>query len=367
MKKFTPILLLLVLLINLGSLKPVEGQDLPYACIGTTEKYGVKGFNGISDFDWVITDPDGNVLPASSYQLFARGDSIAITWSEDMKGGIYTIDVTEHTDYGCTGAPFRAYITLNTPEIFVPISNNLDDDMGVCFGKIAELDPGSGFISYLWQDNSTNQVYYTGDAGTYTVRLVNADNYSCSYDSTRLVVYDLPTVSLGPDTFLFANQTLLLDVYNPNFSFYNWSTGAITSSITVDGINGDQTISVLVTDIHGCENSDTVNIKATDYSKLKIPAAFTPNGDGFNDTWIFPAAKASDGSYIDVSAYIENIDVKVFNRWGKLVWQHSGLSKAWNGKDLSGKELPMDSYHYIIVIKVGDEKFEYKGSITILR
>ncbi len=365
MKKFTQILILFILT-TLGGSQFALAQDLPYACVGVTEKYGVKGFNGISDFDWVITDPDGNALPASAFQIFARGDSVAITWSEGLKGGIYTVSVTEHTDYGCTGAPYTTHITLNTPEIFIPISNNMDDEMGVCYGKIAELDPGSGYRNYLWQDGNSNQVYFTGEAGTYTVRLVN-DTYNCSYDSTKLVVYDLPTVSLGRDTFLFANQTLLLDVYNPDFTFYNWSTGAITSDITVDGQSGNQTVWVLVTDFHGCQNSDTVAIAAGDYSKLKIPAAFTPNGDGFNDTWVFPATQDVAGNYVTLFEYLDDIDVKVFNRWGKLVWKSSGMYKPWTGKDIGGKELPMDSYHYVIVLTVGEKKYEYKGSITIIR
>lgn len=366
MKKSTYILPLLILLLTLGVSKVTLAQDLPMACIGTTEKYGVKGFNGISDFDWVITDPDGAVLPSSSYQLLARGDSILITWGEGLKGGIYTVTVTEHTDYGCTGAPLSVYITLNTPEIFIPISNNLNDNMGVCYGQIATLDPGTGFRSYLWQDDNTNQLYYTGDAGTFTVRLVN-DTYSCSYDSTKLAVYDLPTVSLGQDTFLFANQTLTLDVYNPDFSFYNWSTGSVTPSITVDGLGGDRSIWVIVTDLNGCKNSDTVNVKSSDYNRLKIPAAFTPNGDGFNDKWEFPMTKDIDGNYVSVMEYLQDVDVQVFNRWGKLVWKSSGLYKPWNGKDLGGRELPMDSYHYIIVFTVGNKKFEYKGSITVIR
>ncbi len=366
MKKFTQILFLKVLLLTLGGSADLLAQGLPMACVGVTERYGVKGFNGISDFDWVITDPNGNVLPSSSYQLLARGDSIDITWGEGLIGGIYTLTVTEHTDYGCTGTPLSVNVVLNTPEIFLPISNNLNDNMGVCFGSIANLDPGSGFINYLWQDGNTNQVYYTGEAGTYTVRLVN-NTYNCSYDSTRLEIWDLPTVDLGNDTVLFGNQTLELDVYNPDFSFYNWSTGQISSSITVSGSDGEQRIWVLVTDINGCQNSDTVNIIAADYGKLFIPKAFTPNGDGFNDLWEFPAAKDTEGNYFSVNEFLENIDLKVYNRWGKLVWKSSGLYKPWNGKDLSGKELPMDSYHYIIVIKVGGKSYEYKSSVTIIR
>jgi len=340
-----------------------QQADLPMACVGSTERYGVKGFNGISDFEWTITDPDGNLIPSSDINLLARGDSVDVTWSENLKGGIYTLSVIEHTDYGCTGAPYNVNVVLNSPEIFIPIENNIPDDIGICFGSIDSLKPGTNYINYLWQDGSTNNIYYTGEAGTYRVRLVNSD-FSCSYDSTHVVINPLPTVDIGPeDTALFANQTLELDAYDPTFSYYDWNTGAITPSITVDGQSGDQSIWVVVTDVNGCSNSDSIKIHAADYSKLRIPAAFTPNGDGVNDKWEFPAPEEGN----DLRGFINDIKVEVFNRWGKQVWNSKGLYKPWDGKDLSGKELPMDSYHYIIVFTVSDKKYEYKGSVTIIR
>lgn len=332
------------------------------ACAGSTERYRVKGFNGFSEFEWVITDPDGNALPQSTYTILARGDSIEVTWSENLKGGIYTFTVTERTDFGCTGAPYSQEIILNTPEIFIPIDNAIPDDFGICFGKIDTLDPGDGYISYLWQDGNTNQRYYTGEAGTYSVRVVNS-SYSCSYDTTHVTIWDLPEVDLGRDTTLMANQTLELDVYNPDFSVYNWNTGAITPGITVDGQSGDQLIWVVVTDNHGCQNSDTIMVYAADYSKLRIPAAFTPNGDGVNDKWEFPAPENGN----DLRGFINNITVHVYNRWGKQVWSSKGPYRPWDGKDLNGKELPMDSYHYIIIFTVGENEYKYKGSVTIIR
>jgi len=361
LKRLHHILLLLVVLTGLGG--KAQQADLPMACIGHTERYGVKGFNGISDFYWSITDPDGNILQqGTDYNLLARGDSIDIFWREGMKGGIYSLTVVEHTDYGCTGDPYTVNVVLNTPEIFIPITNNIPDGVDICIGDYAELDPGSGFVHYLWHDGNTNQVYYTGESGTYQVRLVNTD-YSCSYDITQVSVHPLPVVDLGSDTTLFANQTLELNVYDPDFQIYDWSTGAITPSITVDGQSGDQQIWVTVTDIYGCSNADSVQIYAANYSNLRIPAAFTPNSDGVNDLWEFPAPYQGQ----DLRGYIQEVDVKVFNRWGKMVWSSNGAYKPWNAKDLNGKELPMDSYHYIIVFTVGDKKYEYKGSVTIIR
>ena len=50
-----------------------------------------------------------------------------------------------------------------------------------------------------------------------------------------------------------------------------------------------------------------------------------------------------------------------------MVWESDGPFKAWDGKDLGGRELPMDSYHYIIRFKVGGDVYTYKGSVTIVR
>lgn len=331
-------------------------------CAGTTERYWVKGFNGISDFEWVIEDPNGNLLPASAYTLVGRGDTIQVQWNASLKGGIYTFRVIEHTNYGCTGAPYEQTVILNSPDIFIPF-NGMPDNLYICFRDTAELNPGAGFLDYLWQDGSKNQLYYTGQAGTYTVRLV--DTYqNCSYDSTNLTVYPLPTVSLGNDTVLFGTETLDLDVYDPDFKLYDWSTGEMSSSITVKGTDGNQHIWVVVTDMNGCK-SDTadIDITASNYNKLTIPAAFTPNGDGKNDTWLFPARENGR----ELFGFLDDVTVRVFNRWGKLVWKSDGMFKAWDGKDLGGRPLPMDSYHYIIKIKVGTDTFTYKGSVTIVR
>ena len=87
---------------------------------------------------------------------------------------------------------------------------------------------------------------------------------------------------------------------------------------------------------------------------LEIPTIITPNNDGANDTWkiknidIFPDA-----------------EVLIYNRWGKLVFNSKNLSaNPWDGK-YKGKELPTDSYHYILDLKDGSKP--RSGVISIIR
>lgn len=334
--------------------------DLPMACPGGFEDYGVaNGLNG-STFSWQLLYPNGTPVPASYYE--ADNDKIRVYWNQNMPGGIYTFQVTEQTAFGCTGY-WEENIVLNTPTIFIPF-NGVPQSVTICFGQTAALNPGNGFRSYLWQDGSTNQVYYTGEAGTYQVQLINSA-WNCTYNEIETFVNPLPMVWLGNDTVLFGTQAITLPRHvSDNVIFYNWSTGDVTPTLTVDGTLGTQIISLTVTDNNGCSNSDEITIAAADYSNLRIPAAFTPNGDGINDTWLFPAP---DGINQHLWVYLNNVDVKIFNRWGKMVWSSEGMFKPWDGKGLNGKDLPMDSYHYIIRIHVDNKTFTYKGSVTIVR
>lgn len=366
MRRYLHILFSFLVFIAVGHRAlPQNPYDLPMACVGTVEEYWVKGFNGASDFQWRILNADGEEVSTNYYTVINNGDSILVNWSPQLPGGIYTFEVIEHSHLGCTGEPYTQDIVLNSSDFHVPLEF-VNEFFQVCQGNTAALEPGD-FINYLWTiDNSTAPVYYTGEAGTYEVRLYDSD-YSCSFHDIELKVNPLPVVDLGKDTTLFGGQTMVLNVYDPTFSNYEWSTGATSASIIVEGGYGDQFIWVVVTDDNGCTNSDSINVYAEDLTKLRIPKAFMPDTDGENRTWKFPAPKPP--YYIDngLWTYLNDVDVLVYNRWGKLVWKSSGPFKEWDGRDLGGRPLPMDSYHYIIRITVDGKTFNYKGSVTIIR
>lgn len=380
-------------------LLPLWGQaqsyDLPSVCVGTTERYGIKGFNGQSLFNWVILMPNGQQLPARYYSVMARGDSVDINWSADLTPGIYTITVAERSDFGCWGDIIRQEIVLNSPEIFIPIPTSLENSTGFCVNSEnpLELNPGDGFLNYLWQDSSSNQIYYTGESGTYTVRLVSEytyirreldgsethmRTYACTYDSVNVVRWSPPALQLPNDTMIGHISQVQISAY-PNDTLlqypgllYNWSTGDISPQITAHGSdifnnapNAKQLYWVTVTDEHGCQLSDTIAVYAGTIDNFIIPAAFTPNGDGYNDTWVVPAPDPKTG--FSLRDYLTEVDMRIYNRHGQMVWQRKGLSKEWDGRALNGKPLPMDSYHYIIRVLFVGQYYDFTGSVTIVR
>lgn len=104
------------------------------------------------------------------------------------------------------------------------------------------------------------------------------------------------------------------------------------------------------------DESETYIVKVSE-SQLKVPNAFSPNGDGINDVF-----KVSYKSLVRFNAY-------VFNRWGQQLY-HWGLSDIDNGWDgtYKGKQVK-DGVYFIVVEAEGSDgiKYRHRGDITILR
>jgi gliding motility-associated-like protein len=115
---------------------------------------------------------------------------------------------------------------------------------------------------------------------------------------------------------------------------------------------------VEVEDNLGCVNSDTIIIGRCNlqFYFRDIPTAFTPNGDGTNDSW-----------EIDKLAEFPGAEVEIFNQWGTLIWRSEpGYSVPWDGNDMHGREMPVDSYHFIIKFNDGSGE-QFIGFVTVIR
>jgi len=130
-----------------------------------------------------------------------------------------------------------------------------------------------------------------------------------------------------------------------------WADGATSESISNIGAD---IYTVEITDANMCTFIDTIEVTLLAETCLRISTLFTPNGDGKNDVW-----------RIESIQLYPNAIVEVYTRWGKLIFRSdSGYKDPWDGT-FKGKELPMDSYHYII--DLGDGSTPVVGSITIVR
>ena len=86
---------------------------------------------------------------------------------------------------------------------------------------------------------------------------------------------------------------------------------------------------------------------------LVFYSAFTPNSDGVNDYF-----------YIgNIQKYPDNI-LKIYNRYGQVIFTSANYNNDWNG-EYQGNKVPTGTYFYILYTNTG--KGNYSGSVTILR
>ena len=96
-------------------------------------------------------------------------------------------------------------------------------------------------------------------------------------------------------------------------------------------------------------------------SAYKLPNVFTPNGDGVNDVFIPYPYK-----------FVEKVDMKIYNRWGVLVYETTNPDINWDGKDKASHQDCSDGvYFYVCEVFLprlaGEYSYGIKGTITLLR
>lgn len=86
-----------------------------------------------------------------------------------------------------------------------------------------------------------------------------------------------------------------------------------------------------------------------------MPNAFSPNGDGINDV-----------VRVEGKGIVE-LDFRIFNRWGQLIYHGTDQREGWNGFFKNEKQ-EMEVYTYLVVAKMVDgQTIELKGNITLLQ
>jgi gliding motility-associated-like protein len=136
---------------------------------------------------------------------------------------------------------------------------------------------------------------------------------------------------------------------------YLWTPAAFLDNTTIAApkvtATQDITYTLLVTSADGCKAADDVVVKIL--KKIKVPNAFSPNGDGINDTWVI--------QYLD--SY-PDCTIDVYNRYGQVVFHSTGYTRPWDGR-VNGQSLPVGTYYWIINPKNG--RIQVNGPVTIIR
>lgn len=283
----------------------------------------------------------------------APADSV-ISWLWNTGDTTPTYTVKDTGTYwvegkGRTGCAVRdsMHLTHNPVNLF-----EMPADTTICDRSSYRLSlnppPGSNLT---WYDGSTSYWHKIDHGGTYKV---TAEYKGCVHETDIDVgIRPLPIISLGGDTTLCSGYDLPLSAAY-NGATYLWSTASTEPSVVVNkrGLYWVQTT------LYGCSYRDSIKVEEKICAcEIKMPTAFSPNGDGINDVY-----------RPTIVCFPRNYHLIFYNRYGQPVFDSKDHKKLWDGTR-NGNILPSAVYYYMLTFYnenlMHDERVS--GSVMLVR
>ncbi len=259
------------------------------------------------------------------------GDGSDLSYQEDSlfhvypESGIYTVTLRAYDENTCLKVDVaQKNIDVRKPNFEIP------DDRTICQYDQTQLIAG-GAVSFQWSPAEDlnnpeirNPIASPDTTTMYYIEMI--DGNECTHFDSVLVTV-LPDIS----TDFLVNK--IYDCHSPpkvellnlsvNSNAYEWSFGDGQTSTDDSTIHtyekpGNYTIRLNASNEGQCQKSKEEKINIAD---IYVPNIITPNGDDKND--VFRIITDAD------------IDLKIFNRWGKVLYKDPDYQNNWNGKDLA--------------------------------
>ena len=282
-----------------------------------------------------LTAPSRLCLTPNSTQLVAtpaggtwQGSNVNSTGAFKASAlGVYAVKY-ELTQNGCTGKDNKEITVLDAPVI------NLGPDKSLCRGvtDFIGVTPVAG-INYRWNTGESSPTIFPQRSGRYI--LIASKDICRTSASIGVNILPTPSISLKDEIpfCVSANLPIKVDAGGGAGLTYLWNpTGQTTKQISVSTVGN---YSVTVTNSDGCKITAQTKVFDRCDPSILVPTIFTPNGDNNNDNFqVFPN-------------YIKDFDLKIYNRWGELIFTSKNHEDRWDGK-YKGVLVKPDSFAWVI-------------------
>jgi gliding motility-associated-like protein len=314
---------------------------------------------------FIDLDVRGGIQP---YRIKWSDTPIETLNRSNLPAGTYTVTITD--DNGCIATKT---FEIKQPDLLeVRLFTRFDVD---CENReltgVAWLDIKGGTPDYRieWNTGSSNveeiNFYEDGE-----ITAIVTDRNGCIVEVSKEVkmpiaftdaAFSYTVISIGMQGEILVNEPVQFnDATLGQVIAWEWDFGDGTKSNDQNPIHtftkiGKYTITLKTFDALGCVSETKMQIEVFGSYRILVPNAFTPNGDGLNDTFM-PKMRG-----------IEDFELHIFNKWGELVY--SAFSKedaGWDGR-LNGTMSPNGNYVYKIIFKAVDgEKGSQTGVFTLV-
>ncbi|MDP1743997.1 MAG: gliding motility-associated C-terminal domain-containing protein, partial [Bacteroidota bacterium] len=180
-----------------------------------------------------------------------------------------------------------------------------------------------------------------------------------------VIVYPNPVANftVQPEVTTIVDPVISIIDASTGSNFWSWNFGDLGIDSLVNPLphtyadTGTYTITLITSTQYNCFDTAYQTIIIEPDFVFYIPNSFSPNDDGVNDTF--------SGKGIFISKY----EMRIFDRWGNLIFVSDDVDKAWDGKANRGAEIAQgDVYIYSInIVDYKKGKHSYKGIVTLVR
>lgn len=284
-----------------------------------------------------------NVMPPNSGTIAMNGSTVSPY--------VWTRIIEADTVLNLAATPSNGYYFFDHWEKFEATNSfNPNDTTSVVGFDFKKKDSVVAYFRYFNPDsiNITFDVFPPG-AGAIGLNGATMAGYPYTIKLDRRYSYNL----MGA-----ANS-------NGGYKFVNWRKKRTNSTLAPTLFNSDvlfnfqdgDTITAFFEKLPGM-NPTVPDMPELDLT-MAIPNAFSPNGDGKND--LFRLTTGKD---------IRNIELRIYDRWGKEVFVTTDPQVGWDG-NFGGTPMPIGTYYYVLVAYYNNQyqvaQKMYKGEVNLIR
>lgn len=295
-----------------------------------------------------VNIPDTPAAPESEGDVILCGDQeirplrvevptgVVVTWYDAAQGGNIVeedsftyLSETEGTYYAEAsriGSDCKSRLRTAVSLLINEVPDVEDEILYLCSGTSLTLNAGAGNMQYLWNTGENIESIVVNTPGNFAVTITT--EAGCSViKNFEVKEVDIPTI----DEVISEGDNILIRTREPGEFEYSINGITYQTSNRFSSVPGG-IYTAYVRDLQQCE---TVSMT---FPHIVIPKFITPNGDGYNDVFQVRGLGQFNGS-----------EIKIFDRYGKLLKAGKGENFSWNGT-FNERDLPADDYWYEVII-----------------
>lgn len=287
--------------------------------------------------------------------------------------GFFNVKLEVLTEKGCTSQLIKQVEVFERPDI----KFGLPIDSGCSPLPVKYLDStlmiSDGTFDYKWRigdgefiDGDSTQFYnYTEKVAHLPLEAIYVSDRGCEsvllLDSAiEMRPQPMAAFDYSPKEITTLSPLVHFMDNSRGANYWGWVFGDGTSDkernpYKVYDEAGEYQVSFWTRNIFGCVDTASATIVVNPGNRLFVPNSFSPNQDGLNDVFtIYGLETASE------------VKLRVFDRWGKLVWEGDINNSSWDGVGMNGKQVNNGVYAFALAYDIDGEVRQFTGTVTVI-